>query len=345
MGPSRHRSGERYRLPQGRVPWSAVVVVLVLVAACGSAVARAPANPAPEAVGNELAAAGAGSLPQGTAGWQVAWVTPSVHLTGLSVFDGTHAWVAASDGRIYAWDGTGWHVQQLDEDLGHMVAVDQRDAWVSSDDGIRHWDGKRWTLTGHDGVVTALAAADARHVWATDATGIRTWSGTAWTRQYAATGMQFRGITAADASHAWAVGSNADGSGVVVAWDGSTWSVQATLPQPLSAVYASDARHGWAVSPEGSIYTWDGTTWTQTADLHIVLADVTGTDAAHVWAVAASGEVLFRDGNGWAVQYQAPTTLSGIAALDAGHVWAIGFDTVYSTVPQGGTQGWSNSGL
>jgi hypothetical protein len=280
-----------------------------------------------------------------TSGWQVLWISPSVQLAGLSVFDAQHVWVAGTDGLLYAWDGTGWHVQRVGDDLSRIVAVDQRDAWVSNEDGIQHWDGTHWTLTSRDRAVTALAAGDTRHVWAADPAGIRAWNGTDWTLQYAAAGAQLQGIAATDATHAWAVGSLASGLGVVVALDGSSWSIQATLPQPLAAVYASDPTHAWAVSPDGSIFTWDGTAWRLTANLHMDLTAVSGTDAAHVWAVAASGEVLFYNGTGWAVQYRAPTTLEGIAAVDAGHVWAIGFDTVYSTVAQGSASDWNSSGL
>ncbi len=331
MRRSRHPSGGGCHPGRLHAAWLVVSAALVLATAgCGSTVGAAPVSSVPQASTN---------------GWQVLWISPSVQLAGLSVFDAQDVWVAGTDGLLYAWDGTGWRVQRVGDDLTGMVAVNQRDAWVSSDDGIRHWDGTHWTLTSHDRAVTALAAADARHVWVADPAGIRAWSGTGWTLQYAAAGAQLQGISAADSSHAWAVGSLASGSGVVVAFDGSSWSIQATLPQPLSAVYASDPAHAWAVSPDGSIFTWDGTAWRLTANLHMDLTDVSGTDAAHVWAVAASGEVLFHNGTRWAVQYRAPTTLGGVAAIDAGHVWAVGFDTVYSTVPQGSASDWTSSGL
>ncbi len=326
-----------------RVRVIAVVVVATVFAGCASVAAPTRA-PAPEAVGNKLAAAAQAQVPR--SGWQVAWVTPSLQLTGVRVFGPQDVWVAASDGRIYSWDGTGWHVQRLDEDLGAMAAISRRDVWVSSDDGIRHWDGAHWSLTSHDGSVAALAAAGPQHVWAADATGIRTWSGTSWVRQYASAVADLRSISAPDATHAWAVGSLADGSGVVVAWNGTSWSVQATLAQPLSAVYAADAEHAWAVSDEGTIYAWNGRTWSASADLHLPLTAVAGSDAGHVWAVAQSGEILALHAADWTVAYRAPTTLSGIAAFDPTNVWAIGFDTIYSTVDQGSAPSdWTASGL
>ncbi len=320
---------------------SAAAVVALLVAGCGSA-APATRAPQPEAVGDELTVAA--QAPASV--WQVAWVSPSVQLTGIHVFGPENVWVAGSDGRIYAWDGTGWHVQRLDEDLGAMAAVSPRDVWVSSDDGIRHWNGSGWSLTSHDGAVTALAALDAHHVWATDQIGIRTWNGTTWVRQYVAAGADLTGIATADATHAWAVGSLPDGSGVIVAWDGSAWTVQATVPQPLSAVYAAGPASAWAIGPEGAVYTWDGSTWQQTADLHLPLTGIAGSGPGHVWAVSQSGEVLSLEGSTWTVVYRAPTTLSAISALDGSTVWAIGFDTIYSTVAPSSTPAqWNTAGL
>ena len=331
-------SADRIRPGGLRGVLAAVAVVGLVAGGCGSVGAPAQTAP-PDAIGNELAAVGVDvPLPSPTApGWQVAWVTPSVQLTGLAVFNPNSVWVAASDGIVYSWDGTGWHVQHVDDDVTQMVAVDPGDAWVSSDDGIRHWNGSKWRLTSRDGSVTALAAVDARHAWAASAAGIRAWDGSGWPLVYPSDGARFAGIAALDASHAWAVGTAPDGSGVVVAWNGSRWTLQAAVPEPLSGVYAADARHAWAVSPDGSIYAWNGAAWQLTVDLHLVLTSVAGTGASHVWATAASGQVLFHDGATWHVQYLAPTSLSAVVALNPTDVWAIGFDTVYTTQGSAGS--------
>ena len=319
--------------------WIVSAVLVLTVAVIGViAVDRAAIGSAPAAQGgpfaNEVASVGQ-VVPASANSWQVAWVTPSVQLTGVAAFDPTHVWVAGSDGLLYAWDGTGWNVRRLDDDIAAMAAVNQHDAWVSSDDGIRHLSGSKWSLTSHDGTVTALAALDASHAWAASASGILAWNGSQWSLAYAAHGARLDAISALDASHAWAVGSLPDGGGVVVAWNGFEWSLQASVPVALSAVYAADARHAWAVSREGSIYAWNGTVWQLETDLHQQLTAVAGTDAAHVWASTSSGQVLFRDGTSWDVIYHAPTTVTGLAPLDAANVWAIGFDTVYGTQTPG----------
>ncbi len=325
-------SAERIRSGGLRGILTVVAVAGLVAGGCGSLAAPARTVP-PLAGNNELAAVGVDvPLPAPTEpAWQVAWVTPSVQLTGLAVFNPDSVWVAASDGIVYSWDGTGWHVQHVDDDLTRMVAVDPGNAWAASDDGIRHWNGSRWKLTSDDGSVTALAVADTRHAWAASDAGIRAWNGSGWPLVYPGDGARFAGIAALDASHAWAVGTAPDGSGVVVAWNGSRWSLQAAMPEPLSAVYAADARHAWAVSPEGSIYAWNGTAWQLAVDLRLVLTNVSGIDPSHVWVTAASGQVLFHDGATWHVQYQAPTSMSAVAALDPTDLWAIGFDTVYTT--------------
>jgi hypothetical protein len=310
----------------------AVVGLIALVIAAGSA-SGAPARTAsPDSIGNELAWVGDFSAvpTPGPDGWHDFWVTPSVELHKVIVFNAEHAWVTASDGSLYAWDGTGWRINHLDDDLGAMAAVDLRHVWVASDEAIHFFDGSRWTATSV-GDTTALAAADVTHAWATTASGILRWDGHGWSHVYASGAAQLLGVTAAGPGRAWAVGTLADGSGVILAWDGARWTQQATVPQPLSAVYAADARHAWAVSSEGSIYAWDGTGWSLSADLHLVLRDVSGTDASHVWAVSESGEVLFYNGASWRVEYRAPTSLVSIAPLDPTHVWAVGFDAVYAT--------------
>ena len=332
MGGAPGGSTDRARSGRQRGLLAVAAVAVLIAGGCGSAGAPVRSSP-PMAVNNEVAAVGV-DVPLAaptTPAWQVAWVTPSVQLAGLAVFNPDRVWVAATDGILYSWDGTGWRVQHVDDDLTHLVAVDTGDAWATSDDGIRHWNGSKWTLTSHDGSVTALAATDARHAWAAAASGILAWDGHGWALSYPGAGTRFTGIAALDASRAWAVGTAPDGSGVVAAWNGSRWSPQAAVPQPLSAVYAADAGHAWAVSPEGSIYAWNGTAWELAVDLHLVLTSIAGTDASHVWVTAASGQVLFHDGATWHVQYQAPTSMSGIAPLGPTDVWAIGFDTIYTT--------------
>jgi ligand-binding sensor domain-containing protein len=329
-----------------------LLVGLLLAAGCaaqGSAQRVAPgtasAASTPPAA-NEIAGVGAAApAPAAAPVWQVAWISPSVQLTGLVVFHPDHAWAAGSDGMLYAWDGTGWRAQRVDDDIALLAAADQQHAWIASDDGIRYWNGERWRLTSSDGAVTALAAVDARHAWAASPAGMLAWDGAGWQFTAGGRGAVVRGIAAAGASHAWAVGSLPDGRGVVFGWNGSAWRMQATLPDPLASVYGADPLHAWAVSSSGTIYAWNGETWNLDTDLHQPLTDITGADGGQLWVTASSGQIWTLSGGRWGIAYRAPTTLAAVTSLDPTNVWAIGFDTVYSTEAALQTPSSASAGL
>ena len=320
-----------------------VVVTTVLLLANSSASATT-GRPARTATGSRSVGAGpAGPVDPSTPAWRVVFVSPSVQLVGLHVFGPQAVWVAGSDGRLHAWDGTGWSMQHPDDDTSAVTAVDPRDAWAASDDGIRHWDGVRWSLVSRDGGVRAIAAADRNHAWAVDTRGLLEWNGHAWASGPMPAGVVLGSVAATDATHAWAVGTAPNGRGEAVNWNGSAW-LETRLPQPLSAISAPDPAHAWAVSPDGGVFTWDGTGWHESAELHLDLAAITGDHAGDLWAAARTGEVLaFRDAR-WTIVYRAPTALREIAALDARHVWAIGFDTVYATLPSDEPSPWYGTG-
>ncbi|MGC8633358.1 MAG: WD40/YVTN/BNR-like repeat-containing protein [Candidatus Limnocylindrales bacterium] len=341
------------RSAPGFVPRLALLTIAVLIAAgCAAQGIPSPFEPGTSAAAssqpnaNEIAGVGlvapaAASAPA----WQVAWISPSVQLTGLVVFDPDHAWAAGSDGMLYAWDGTGWHVQRVAHGIALLAAADRRHAWIAGDDGIRYWNGEQWRLTSTDGAVTALAALDARHAWAASPAGIAAWTGSDWQLTPGGRDAVVHGIAAADGSHAWAVGSLSDGQGVVLAWNGSAWHMQAVLPDPLVSVYAADPRHVWAVSPSGTVYAWDGKGWRLDTNLHQPLTDITGADGGQLWVTSASGQIWTLQGGRWGIVYRAPTTLLAITSLGSTNVWAIGFDTVYSTEAALQTPSSASAGL
>jgi hypothetical protein len=162
-----------------------------------------------------------------------------------------------------------------------------------------------------------------------------------------------RSVSAVSSTDAWAVGETGQSSqarGLLLHWDGISWSV-VTIPQPgtastLNAVAAISASDVWAfgtVSDGASTYAsslaihWDGVTWTvvNTPNARAYwnsIYSVTVVAPNNIWAVGftsdASGQVgfiLHWDGTTWAASTTALTDgLEGVASTGPGNIWAVG---------------------
>ena len=137
------------------------------------------------------------------------------------------------------------------------------------------------------------------------------------------------------AQDVWAVG----GSGTIVHYDGSKWSiVRSPTNNTLYAIWGSAANNVFAVGDRGTILRWDGATWTQlqlgTDGKDVAqLYSVWGADGSEVWFVGnhlTAGAAILR-WNGTAV-----TRLTAPVSWGLRGVWGASKNSVY-TAGEGGT--------
>jgi photosystem II stability/assembly factor-like uncharacterized protein len=192
-------------------------------------------------------------------------------------------------------------------------------------------------------------AADATHIWAVGAGGTIIFSndGMTWAKQTPVGNIEFQGVSGYDNQHVFAVGAFVTQMNInYTANAGTTWVAQnsniggAALQADLTAVYAGDAMHVWAVGnppPAGGAATILHTTnggaqWSaQTSNLNgQSLLAITGSDAMHQWAVGSRGSIVatVNGGTAWAAQTSNTTnSLNAVWAADANNVWAAGNST------------------
>ncbi|HMA36880.1 MAG TPA: S-layer homology domain-containing protein, partial [Chloroflexia bacterium] len=271
-----------------------------------------------------------------------------------------------------------------DNNLYGVAAVAANDVWAvgywangqSPQTLVEHWNGSTWSVVASPNVGTGdnnlygVAAVAANDVWAVGdyfngsnvlQTLMEHWNGSAWSvvpSPNVGTGDNNPyGVAAGGANDVWVVGYWANGSNVpqtlVEHWNGSTWSVVASLNVGTSANYlagvAGGANDVWAVGEYGPIQGhqtlvehWNGSAWSVVASPNVgtgdnALAGVAAVGANDVWAVGDSyngsnNRTLMEHWNGsaWSVVASpnvgtSANYLAGVAAAGTNDVWAAGF--------------------
>lgn len=226
------------------------------------------------------------------------------------------------------------------------------------------------TLTG----VVGLSATQAWAVGATyigegnttAASLVEQWNGSAWSIVTSPGGPYLNGVAAVSANDIWAVGGasgrfpgipSEGGSGTIIHWNGTQWSVAPGAPtsSALNAVVALASDNVWAVGSTTSTSgtqplaeRWNGSAWQAVASptptgatvtYLYAMAAVPGT--SQLWAVGSSlktprvdyTQALIErwDGSSWQIVANPAlpsgafgATLSGVVALSATDAWAVG---------------------
>ena len=162
----------------------------------------------------------------------------------------------------------------VDNSLASVAGSSPRDVWAvghyylrtNSIRGSRalvlHWNGSRWTLVpspafvaAHVSHLSGVSAPSANGVWAVGSVNrhnaqhalAERWNGTRWNFVHAP-GAGLAGVSALAADDVWAAG-NPDGSGDVMHWNGSAWSLATKLDRKhgLAAVAEISPTDVWAV--------------------------------------------------------------------------------------------------
>ena len=121
----------------------------------------------------------------------------------------------------------------------------------------------------------------------------------------------------------WAVGVR----GMIVHWDGVTWSrVASGTTEDLVDVWASAEGGLWAVGLGGTILRWTSAGWTASSSgttQH--LGQLWANDPSDAWVIGVLGTLLHWDGSVWSPKDSGSTQdLLGIWGSGPGDVWAVG---------------------
>jgi hypothetical protein len=202
----------------------------------------------------------------------------------------------------------------------------------------QHWNGSSWSTVSTPNVdpsagqnLSAVAAVSTTNIWAVgaydrggnhtgdgiDFTLIEHWNSTAWSQVTSPNinpGSNFNalfGVAAVSSNDVWAAGYHTNSiyndtpRPLLEHWDGTSWSIPASLPNPgadsiLYGVAAYSANDVWAVgainpfgTPQPLIIHWDGTSWTVATSLPPVsggqLRGIAITPQHDIWAVGGVG--------------------------------------------------------
>lgn len=212
-------------------------------------------------------------------------------------------WAVGAGGKVVAFDGTFWALQQAPTDatLRAVAARADDDVWAAGDGAVVRWNGLRWVAVpmpaGFDAVTWSGLGAVGDEVWMWGDAGVWRHDGVTLRQVIldVPTGA-VRDVEAVAPDDVWLVG---DG-GLLRHWTGAGAATYDVAGGDLLAVSASGPSDVWAVGASGRVLHWDGAVWfdylpVTGRDLRAVQA--VGPD--RVWAVGDAGEVLRWDGTAW----------------------------------------------
>lgn len=131
------------------------------------------------------------------------------------------------------------------------------------------------------------------------------------------------------ATNGWAVGGNDNGSGVILHWNGSTWSVSAEIPgEPFFGLNMRSDNDGWVVGNAGVIYHYNGNNWQQVSSpTSGILFDVDFAPDGTGWAVGMTGNIIKYSGGVWTIYSDMRTDAFDFWGIDftSSEGWMVGF--------------------
>jgi hypothetical protein len=238
--------------------------------------------------------------------------------------------------KILHYDGTSWTKVfdfPTNQSAFQVKALSSNSVWVTGAPGsLVHWDGATWTtIPGPSGAVF-------RALWVFSDTDILiggqvAGQSTVW--RYDGSTFTPTAVPAVGSIFSFAAFSPTnvvatDGSGNVLGFDGTSWTLTHTLPTAqVGFIWAESPSNIYLSGYNGPnpVYRYDGAVWSTTGSPMPTLAEVWGTSASNVYAVGNSGTILHNTGGGWfgeATGIATPHFVSGIWGSSSRDIWAVG---------------------
>jgi hypothetical protein len=201
----------------------------------------------------------------------------------------------AADADVLRYDGATWSTESVGHSINAVTGTGADLLWVVGPYGqISHRDASGTWAPQSSGTQTTLEgvwAADATDVWAVGQLGlILRYDGAVWVPQVTPTSSWLRAVWGTSPTNVWAVGS-----GTILHYDGTAWTNQ-TVPvsTTLVDIWGTDSSHIWAVGSSGVVLFYDGSSWSvqSTSAGQAGLNAVNGADAGEAWIVGGQGLIL-----------------------------------------------------
>lgn len=239
---------------------------------------------------------------------------PDPNITAIGISRPDRVYIAASDSRLYLWNGKTLEEIEHDESgdsdwkIRNIIVNDVDDIWALGDNGLSlKFDGESWQavrnpLTGTGkvrGRLWAAGCADANLCFAASQSGrVIRWDGRRWEEISSPVyDARIYGMQLASPEFGWMVGD-----GFFASWDGKQWTKAGLDKVPRMYGVALVGRDwGWAVGDRGVFFRYDGNAWTRAEVKGSLfrLRSISCSGKTECWAVGEAGAVFRWNGTDW----------------------------------------------
>ncbi len=281
----------------------------------------------------------------------------------------TNIIAVGENGGIIRWDGASWSEDSMiGEDFTSVWGTAYNNIYVCGGEQIWRYTGS-WLLDESVGgwELEEIHGSGPNDIWAVGPSELAVhWDGTSWTEASGWSENSFHAVWAQSATDAWLLSDHggvyqydgADwneinnsnqggwqdmyglsandiysvGSGTVMNWDGTDWTVAAERASYMHSVWCSGPSDIWTTGYTGSgpnryVYHHDGTSWSTSLTITNDLPrDIWGHDANNIWVCGENGSVHYFNGSTWITRTAGSETLWGVWGISATDVVVVGGD-------------------
>ena len=265
-----------------------------------------------------------------------AWstMTPSTVYPLFGVWGSSSSDVfAVGDGStILHYNGKGWNTMTGSSynGLNAVWGSSSSDVFAVGAQGtILYYDGKTWVImtSGTTNQLNSIWGSGPIDVFAVGDKGPTLhYDGRAWTAVTNDTTDILNGFWGSAPSDVFGVGFDMNGEGLILQYNGETWSTIASNTNQLNSVWGSSSSDVFAVGDGGTILQYNGEAWsTVTSGTTNQLNSVWGSSSSDVFAAGVTGTILHYDGKAWSIMTSGTTNqLNSIWGNSSSDVFAVG---------------------
>ncbi len=248
-------------------------------------------------------------------------------------------WSVGEQGIVLHWNGSGWSSDAVGlTDLYSISGLDDGEKWASGASGMMIHAPANGAFsrvsTNTSNNLRSVMAISSEDVVAVGEQGIilNKDSGADTFSEnpaFVSTRKNLNDIWASSEDDAWAVGGQYKTSGVIMHWDGSTWTIDPTSStlqdSDLTAVWGTASGHVFTIARNGQVLEYDGSQWSEVRSVsqtQYIDNDIFAISENDVWITTDAGAAHF-DGSSWQV-YDLPTFMDNVWGSSSNDVWFAG---------------------